>query len=114
MSVSSCSNAMNSTCTVTVQNNCPSDIGQFNYFSILELQVQGLPAPFAFYVLCNNSFSTNTFEWGLVILMVFCLVLIILTVVYSKAWSMGGAGIKINYWLVIAFWVVVAVEGVLA
>ena len=47
-------------------------------------------------------------------MMVFCLVLIILTVIYSKAWSMGGAGIKINYWLVIAFWIVVAVLGVLA
>jgi len=46
--------------------------------------------------------------------MIFCLGLIILTVVYSKAWSMGGAGIKINYWIIIAFWVVISVGGILA
>lgn len=27
---------------------------------------------------------------------------------------MGGAGIKINYWLVIAFWIVVTILGILA
>jgi hypothetical protein len=76
--------------------------------------VQGLPLPFEFYVLCDDSFSTNTFEWGLVILMVFSLCLIIVVVFNSRAWSMGGAGIKLNYWIIIGFWLAVAIAGVIA
>lgn len=34
VSSNSCSNSSMS-CTVTIQNNCPADIGQFNYFNIL-------------------------------------------------------------------------------
>ncbi len=34
--------------------------------------------------------------------------------IYSRAWSMGGAGVKINYWLIAGFWLVVAVGGILA
>lgn len=45
--------------------------------------------------------------------MVFCLGLIVLTVIYSKAWSMGGGGIKITYWLIIVFWLIIFIGGVL-
>lgn len=34
LSSNSCSNS-SSTCTITVKNNCPTVIGQFNYFNIL-------------------------------------------------------------------------------
>ena len=61
LSTSWCSNNYGNTCNVTVNNNCPADLGQFNYFTILELQVQGFHIPFSFYVLCDDSFSTNTF-----------------------------------------------------
>lgn len=62
LSMSSCAyNALNGTCNVNVYNNCPASIGQFNYFTIVELQVANMPVPFNYYILCNNSFSTNTF-----------------------------------------------------
>lgn len=62
ISSNSCSNLMNeSSCVVNVTNNCPSEIGQFKYFDILQLQVQGMPVPFSYNVLCNSQFSTNTF-----------------------------------------------------
>ena len=35
LSASSCSNVTSSSCNITVLNNCPSDVGQFNYFTIL-------------------------------------------------------------------------------
>ena len=46
--------------------------------------------------------------------MVYCLALIVLIVFYSKAWSMGGAGVKINYWIILIFWALVAAGGIAA
>jgi hypothetical protein len=46
--------------------------------------------------------------------MIFCLLVIIIMAFFSKAWSLGGAGIKINYWLIIVFWAIVAIGGTLA
>ena len=37
------------------------------------------------------------FEWGLFIIIIFVTVLITLSSIYSRAWSVGGFGIKLNY-----------------
>jgi hypothetical protein len=51
----------NSTCNIYISNNCAQNTGQFNYFDILLVQVSTFPVPFAYNVLCDNTFSTNTF-----------------------------------------------------
>lgn len=34
--------------------------------------------------------------------------------IYSRAWSLKGAGIKMNYYIIIVFWVIAIIGGVIA
>lgn len=70
-----------------------------NYYDIVVLQLNNLP-PANYRVWCNETYKPNTFQWGLFIIILAVTVLISLAAVYSKAWSLGGFGIRINYWIV--------------
>lgn len=40
-------------CTVTIYNNCPSDINFFNYFDRVVLNIENYPTELTYYVKCN-------------------------------------------------------------
>ena len=101
-------------CNVTISNNCPKVVSTFCYFDIIRIKVVGIDKTFTYNILCDNSYITNTFEWGLLIIIFVCTILLIITTIYSKAWSIGGGGIRINYFLVIVFWIVLAIVGGIA
>ena len=65
-------------------------------------------------MICNSSFTTNTFEWGLLIEIVLCTILITIVAIYSKAWSIGGNGITVTLPLIIGFNIVLIIGGVIA
>jgi hypothetical protein len=65
-------------------------------------------------VWCNSSYKPATFQWGLFILILAVTVIISLSAYYSRAWSIGGQGVRINYWIVIALnilWIIGALLG---
>lgn len=86
-------------CTITVWNNCPTIATSSNYFDVLTLQMSNLPAA-TYRVWCDQSYRPNTFQWGLFLIILLATILISVSAVYSRAWSIGGNGIKINYWIV--------------
>ena len=56
LQISSCA----SNCTLSIKNNCPSEVWQFLYFDMIIIQVSGLNQ-MTFNVLCDSSYNTNTF-----------------------------------------------------
>ena len=50
---------------------------------------------------CDNQFVTNTFEWGMAIMIPVITILIVVVALYSNAWSLGGRGLAVNIWFVI-------------
>lgn len=91
----------NSSCLLTVMNNCPSDITSNNFFDILSIKVSGLPTA-TYKVWCDTSFRPASFQWGLFLIILLVTVIISLAALYSRAWSFGGRGIRLNYWYVLA------------
>ena len=109
LSVNSCTGS----CVIFVQNNCPTILDSNNYFDILHLQVSGLPNIY-YKVQCNVDYVPATFQWGLFLLILFITVLITLSAYFSRAWSIGGRGIMVNYWMILALniiWIVGSIMG---
>ncbi len=52
---------------------------------------------------CAPDMFYKPFEWGLLLLILFCSIVITLTTFYSRAWSYGGVGYDIGYKFIIAF-----------
>lgn len=102
-----------SPCDVIIWNNCNPKINFFNYYDQVQLTVSALPQILTYNVLCNNQYISNTFEWGMLIEIVVCTVIIAIVAVYSKAWSLGGNGIAINIWLIILFNVLIIAGGII-
>lgn len=50
----------------------------------------------------------------MIILIILITILIAIVALYSRAWSLGGIGININIWLIIAFNLALVVGGVIA
>ena len=69
---------------------------------------------FSYLVDCDQGYSPSVFEWGLFIIIVFITILITLSSVYSKAWSLGGFGIKLGYLFILIYTIVFVTGGVLA
>lgn len=109
LNTSSCSGS----CSITIWNNCPTAVTSSNYFDVLTIQLSGVPAV-SYRVWCNQNYRPNTFQWGLFIIILGVTVLISLAAIYSKAWSLGGNGVNINYWIVgvlAILWIVGALMG---
>jgi hypothetical protein len=92
-------------CTMMVSNNCSPNINFFNYFDrfVLTINSAGQTVSATYYILCNSKYLSSTFEWGLLIEICFCSGLIALVAVYSRAWSLGGMGLTITWWMVVLF-----------
>ena len=101
------------TCQITIQNNCPQNINFQNYYDRIVFNIENYPTPLTYYVRCNEEYLGNTFQWGLVIEIVFITILIAVVALYSRAWSLGGIGININIWLIIAFNLVIIIGGII-
>ena len=54
------------------------------------------------------------FEWGLFIIIVIITILITLSSVYSRAWSIGGFGFRLGYIFLAIYSVIFITGGVLA
>lgn len=52
---------------------------------------------------CQESYSQNTLEWGLIVEILLVTGMIAVVAMYSNPWSLGGRGIEVNYWLVGVF-----------
>lgn len=75
--------------------------------------MQGL-TPLTYNVICDSDFIRNTFEWGLLIEIIFVAFLISIVAIYSKAWSIGGSGITITIPWIVSFNVILIIGGVIA
>ena len=65
-------------------------------------------------MICDEAFTTNTFEWGLLIEIVLCTILLPVAALYSNAWSIGNKGISITVPMIIVFEIVLIIGGVIA
>lgn len=101
-----------STCTINVKNNCPNPVGYFSYFDIVNVNIQGLQL-ISYYVICNASFTINTFQAGLFMLLFLFEIVIIFGAIYSKAWSYGGYGFNIDFRWIIPFNIFLIVGGII-
>ena len=59
-------------------------------------------------------YLSNTFEWGLLIIIVFSTFLVAIVAVYSKAWSIAGSGVSITLPWAIGFNVLLVIGGIIA
>jgi hypothetical protein len=103
-------------CTISIQNHCHlPNVNFFNYFDELVLSVSDDEKNYTlnYYVICNDQYVSNTFEWGLLIEIVFITALIAVVAVYSRAWSFRGMGLTIRVWLIILFNVLLILGGLI-
>ena len=103
-----------SPCILDVTNNCPSKLNFFKYFDIVRINVEGISNTFSYNVYCDSSYLSNTFEWGLLLEIMFCTVCIIVVAIYCNAWSISGAGISISPYWAIGLNIVVINGGIVA
>lgn len=77
--------------TIEILNNCPITLGTFDYFDRIIIQIDPLPKTINYHVVCSSDFHfKDTFNWGMLILIILCAVLITCTALFSRAWSIGG------------------------
>jgi hypothetical protein len=103
-------------CTLMIQNRCQPPIHYLNYFDIFEVGISsgGQQFSLSYYVYCQESYSQNTLEWGLILEILLVTGMIAVVAMYSNPWSLGGRGIEINYWLIGAFLGVLAFGALVA
>ena len=90
-------------CGIYIQNNCPGSINFFNYFDRILVDIEGFEDQLTFYVKCDGQFVANTFQWGMVVMIIAITVLIVVVAWYSRAWSLGGHGVRVDGWFVLVF-----------
>lgn len=76
----------------------------------MSIQITGLPNA-TYKVWCDTSFRPASFQWGLFLIILLVTVIISLAALYSRAWSFGGRGIRLNYWYVLALGILWVVGG---
>lgn len=93
-------------------NNCPNPFDKGNYFDEVFINVNGVI--FSYLVDCNSEYFPSVFEWGLLVIIIFITILITMSSIYSRAWSLGGFGIKVGYLFISIYTAVFITGGVLA
>ena len=83
------------TCIISIRNNCPNPFVKSNYFDQVYITIDEVVV--SYIVDCDDDYTPNVFEWGLFIIILFVTILMTLSSIYSKAWSIGGFGIRLGY-----------------
>jgi hypothetical protein len=99
-------------CTISITNNCPNPFSKSDYFDQIYININGIK--FTYFVDCDDNYFPTVFEWGLFIIIIIITILITLSSIYSRAWSIGGFGIKLGYVFLGVFSSVFILFGVLA
>lgn len=67
-----------------------------------------------YYVVCDISYEGNSLEYGLLVEIIFCTIVITITAIYSNAWSISGRGIIINMYVILVFNAIIVAGGTIA
>ena len=76
------------------------------------LKIEGMKT-FTYNVLCNSNYGTTTFQAGEFIIVIICVIIIIFTAIYNKAWAFQTSGIEITYSYIFIYAISLAVGGTL-
>lgn len=105
-------NTCEQNCLLSVANNCPADQSQEHGINMFTIEVGGLP-PFSYMVDCSPATKYKPFEWGLLLIIVFAILIVTVASLHNRAASLNNLFIKIDYKIVAFLNLILVVCGVL-
>lgn len=101
------------TCTISIQNNCPTTLTSNNYFDIVTLKIAPLGS-FTYNLNCNITYNVAYFEYGGIILIFLATLVLILAANVGRWNAFGGYGIEYGYKMIALVTSSILIVGILS